>query len=59
MLCHTDLYNYYNELKFMTQHANYTLTELEDMIPYEKYIFIQMTIDRLKQLQEQRDAARR
>lgn len=43
----------------MVQQSNYTLTELEEMVPYEKYIFMDMTIEHLKRLKEQRDAQRR
>jgi hypothetical protein len=40
MLCHANLENYYQTNFQLMQHHNYSLTELEDMIPWEREIYL-------------------
>jgi hypothetical protein len=40
MLCHASLENYYQTNFQLMQHHNYSLTELEDMIPWEREIYL-------------------
>lgn len=40
MLSHNSLSNYYQVNFQMMQHHKYSLTELEDMIPYEREIYL-------------------
>jgi hypothetical protein len=36
----------------MMQHHNYSLTELDDMMPWEREIYVAMLIDHIKQENE-------
>jgi len=38
----------------MVQHHKYSLTEIENMIPFERDLFIDMIMQHLKELEEQR-----
>ena len=40
MLCHANLENYYQTNFQLMQHHKYSLTELEDMIPWEREIYL-------------------
>lgn len=44
---------YYTNFALM-QHHKYSLTELEDMMPFERDIYLQLLQDHLKRLEEQR-----
>lgn len=58
MLIHTDLAHYYYNNFVMVQHSNITMTELENMVPFEKYLFLDMLIDEMEKKQEaQKNAA--
>ena len=37
------------------QHHNYSLTEIDNMIPWEKEIYVTMLIDHLKEEQQRRE----
>jgi len=51
-LSHDSLVNlYYTNFAFM-QHHKYSLTELENMIPFEREIYLQMLIQYLKDEEE-------
>jgi len=51
-LSHDSLINlYYTNFAFM-QHHKYSLTELENMIPFEREIYLQMLIQYLKDEEE-------
>ena len=39
-MAHTDLASYYKTNFALVQHHKYSLTELEDMIPWEREIYI-------------------
>lgn len=49
MLGHNSLANMYHTNFSLMQFHKYSLTELENMIPFEKEIYIQMLIGHLKQ----------
>jgi len=48
MLSHTNLAVLYQTLFSMVQHHKYSLTELENMIPYELDIYVDMLATFLK-----------
>lgn len=52
MLSHTSLSMYYETLFSMVQHHKYSLTELENLIPYELDIYVDMLASFLKELEE-------
>jgi len=35
------------------QHHKYSLTEIENMVPYERDIYVEMLIDHIKKLEQQ------
>jgi len=51
-LSHESLTNYYSTNFQLMQHHKYSLTELENMIPWEREIYIQLL---LQHLQEERE----
>jgi hypothetical protein len=59
------LKNYYETNFALMQHHKYSLSELEDMIPWERNIYIALLVDYLKkekerlELQQQMQRARR
>jgi len=54
-LSHESLTNYYSTNFQLMQHHKYSLTELEDMIPWEREIYIQLL---LQHLQEERERSK-
>jgi len=51
--------NYYKTNFAMMQHHNYSLTELEDMIPWEREIYLGLLMQYLKEEREKIEAERR
>lgn len=56
MLVHESLQNYYRTNFSLIQHHDYSLTELENMIPFERAIYVGMLLqwlenEKLKQQQ--------
>ena len=49
MLSHDSVENYYKTNFMMMQHHNYSLKELEDMIPWEREIYIGLLVKHLEQ----------
>lgn len=52
MLNHIDLSNLYQLLFSMVQHHKYSLTELENMIPYEFDIYVDMLASYIKEVEK-------
>ena len=48
-MSHISLTSYYETFFAMMQHHNYSLTELENLIPWERDIFVGMLIAHLKE----------
>ena len=51
-LSHENLYNYYKTNFGMMQHHNYSLTELENMMPWEREIYIGLLTNYIQQENE-------
>jgi hypothetical protein len=45
MLCHTSLHDYYKMVFAMAQHHKYSITEIENMLPYERDLYFGMIVD--------------
>ena len=54
-LSHDNLYNYYKTNFGMMQHHNYSLTELENMMPWEKEIYIGLLMEYIKEEKERNE----
>lgn len=52
MMAHSSLSNYYMLSFQLMQHHKYSLTELDDMIPFERDIYTAMLIDHLEKERE-------
>lgn len=49
MLGYDNLGNYYKTNFALMQHHKYSLTELESMIPWERYLYIDMLQEHIKE----------
>ena len=58
-LSHENLYNYYKTNFGMMQHHNYSLTELENMLPWEREIYIGLLVEFLREEREKMEAENR
>lgn len=52
MLVHDSLANMYQLNFALMQHHKYSLTELENMIPFERDIYVTMMMQHLQELEE-------
>lgn len=52
MLSHTNLYLYYQTIFALAQHHKYQISEIENLIPYERDIYFEMLLDYLRKLEE-------
>jgi hypothetical protein len=48
-LCHESLHNFYKMNFALMQYHKYSLTELEEMLPFEREIYISMLIQYLEE----------
>jgi len=51
-LSHDSLYNHYKTNFGMMQHHNYSLTELENMMPWEREIYVGLLLEYIKEEKE-------
>ena len=58
-LSHDSLANHYTVNFAMVQHHNWSLTELENMIPFERQIYVDMLIEHVEQETEKMNQAKR
>jgi hypothetical protein len=56
MLSHDNLGNYYKVTFAMVQHHKYSLTEIENMIPFERQIYVDMLSEYLEKMEEKNNA---
>ena len=54
-LSHENLYNYYKTNFGMMQHHNYSLTELENMMPWEREVYIGLLMEYIKEEKERNE----
>jgi hypothetical protein len=45
---------YYNTLFSLVQHHKYTLTEVNEMYPFERDLFVELIVKYLKEVEEQK-----
>ena len=51
-LAHDSLYNYYKTNFSLMQHHKYSLTELDNMIPFEREIYVELLMQWIKEENE-------
>ena len=59
LLSHNNLANYYSLVFSLAQHHKYYITEIEELVPFERDIYVAMLMDHLekeKQRNEERAA---
>jgi len=52
-MSHNSISNYYLTNFALMQHHKYSLTDIEDMIPFERDIYVELLMDFLKREKEQ------
>lgn len=55
MLGHNTLENYYQLQFSLVQHHKYSLTELDNMIPYELDIYVKLLSEHIKAAENERE----
>ena len=58
MLSHINLQNYYDMNFAMAQHHNWSIAEIENMIPYERDIYFGLLVNFIKEQNEKAQQAR-
>lgn len=58
-LCHETLANYYKMNFALMQYHKYSLTELEEMIPFEREVYVYMLIEYLEEEKKRIESKRR
>jgi hypothetical protein len=53
MLSHNSLGQWYQVVFSMVQHHKYSITEIENLIPYERDIYFSMLVQHLEEQKEQ------
>ena len=56
MLSHDSVENYFKTNFSMMQHHKYSLTELENMIPFEREIYVGLLLNYIKEEKEKEQA---
>lgn len=51
-LCHDDLMNYYKMQFALMQYHKYSISELEDMLPFEREIYVALLVEYLEKEKE-------
>lgn len=51
-LCHDDLHNFYKMNFALMQYHRYSLVDIEDMLPFEREIYVAMLIKFLEEEKE-------
>lgn len=51
-MSHNSLVNYYTTLFALVQHHKYSISEVEDLIPYERDIYVDLLMSYLKEEKE-------
>ena len=49
MMIHNNISNYYKVIFALVQHHNYSITELENLIPFERDLYVEMLIDHIEE----------
>lgn len=52
MLSHNNLYLYYKNVFALAQHHKYQISEIENLIPYERDIYIDLLLEYIEEVKE-------
>jgi hypothetical protein len=53
-MSHSSLENYYYTVFSMVQHHKYSITEIENLMPFERDLYAEMLLNYLKEIEESR-----
>ena len=53
-MAHEDLESYFKVNFALVQHHKYSISDIENLIPFERDIYVQMLIGYLRELEEQK-----
>lgn len=56
MLCHINLGIYYQIIFQLAQHHKYQISEIENLIPFERDLYFDMLIEHIHRLEEAKGA---
>tara|TARA_Y100001934_G_C11793033_1_gene513567 strand:- start:149 stop:331 length:183 start_codon:yes stop_codon:yes gene_type:complete len=59
MLFHQTLEGYYKTNFALMQHHKYSLSEIENMMPWERQVYTSLLMQHLDQLKQQQEAAKK
>ena len=54
MLGHDKLMNHYKTNFSLMQHHKYSLSDIENMMPWERYLYVDLLKEHIRKLEEQR-----
>tara|TARA_R110001592_G_scaffold151575_1_gene378171 strand:- start:153 stop:320 length:168 start_codon:yes stop_codon:yes gene_type:complete len=54
MLCHSNLMTYYKNTFALAQHHKYSISDIEDLMPYERDLYLDMLIDFIETTKQQK-----
>ena len=57
-MAHIDLESYYKVNFSLMQHHKYSLTEIENMMPWERQVYTTLLMQHLENLKKQQEAAK-
>lgn len=52
MMIHNSISNYYKVIFALVQHHNYSITELEALIPFERDLYVAMLLEHIEEEKE-------
>jgi len=53
-LSHNSLKNYYQVIFSLAQHHKYSITEIENLIPFERDIYVNLLLQFLEEIEKQK-----
>jgi hypothetical protein len=53
-MSHNTLQNYYSTVFSLAQHHKYSISEIENLIPFERDIYVHLLVDYLKRVEEEK-----
>ena len=51
-LSHNTLGNYYSSIFSLAQHHKYSISDIENLIPFERDIYVEMLLAHIKELED-------
>lgn len=55
MMCHNSLATYYRSVFALAQHHKYQISEIENLMPFERDLYLDMLADYLEEMKEKRN----